>query len=200
MKTNKKNLKIKLLFKEETKQHSLIRYFLLILFLLAYLIYTSYKFGSGNGLLITALTWSFFVFCTPIADAGFILALPIRLLIGVRMVYTQIFSYLLAFLINIITLIYTPTIYNKTLLLNLYHQILTKAFPYWGIIILSFVGTFFSIYFGDELIDVTAHKERTKYHRHINKYKFIVFVFTMVATIIFYNFLLHKLNINIPLL
>ena len=68
---------IKAFLKEETKKHSLIRYILLILVLTAYFLFVSYKFGAVNGLLVTILSWSFFVFCTPLADVGFILDFPV---------------------------------------------------------------------------------------------------------------------------
>ena len=173
---------------------------LLFLFLLAYLFYTIHKFGLENGLWTTGLTWSFFVFCTPIADAGFILAFPVRLLIGVRMMYTQIASFFIALAITLPAIFARPVIFQKTLMLELYYRILTDPIPYWTIIILSLIGTIFSIYFGDELVDVSTHAERAKYHKHINKYKIIISLFIFFATLGVYNFLLHQTGIKIPLL
>ena len=183
--------------KTETRKSALVKFFLLVLILSAYFLYVQHRFGGRQGILVTILTWTFFVFCTPIADAGFVLAFPIRLLIGVKMVYTQIFAYFLAFFINIFTLLLMPATYNKTLLLKLFRQILTTPWPYWVIIFLSFVGTFASIYFGDELMDVNYHKERKKYHRHSGKYKLLVFIFIIIFTITLYNFLLRQMHLNI---
>ncbi len=186
-------------FQEETKKHVLIRYLSLLFIVGLYFSYALYKFGAQQGIIITVLTWSFFVFCTPIADAGFLLAFPLRLLLGIRMMKVQIYSYIFAFFFNLYFIFYQPQIYNKTLILKLFHQILVTPFPYWIIILLSFSGTFFSILFGDELMDMTHHFECLKQHRHITKYKVIVFAFIIFATIILYNFLLEKIGIKIPL-
>lgn len=148
---------------------------------------------------MTILTWSFFVFCTPIADAGFILAFPVRLLAGIRMLYTQIASYIIAFFIVMLTLAYSSEIYQTTLILKLFNTILLNPYPYWIIMLLSLAGTLFSIYFGDELIDVARHKDRKKYHRHLNKYKIILTLFIIAATVTIYYFLLNQMGINIPL-
>ena len=159
--------------KEETKRHSLLRYIILVFFIVVYFLYESRKLGTTNGFLVTILTWSFFIFCTPVADAGFILAFPIRLLIKVRMIYTQIVSFGIALVIVLLTLAYQPAIYNTSLILKLFYTILLNPYPYWLIIILSLVGTIFSIYFGDELMDVSHHQERRKYHRHLDKYRIV---------------------------
>ncbi len=184
---------------QETKKHSLIRYILLLIFIIVYIYYTVNKFGVNNGILVSALTWSFFVFCTPIADAGFLLAFPIRLLIGVRMLYTQLFSFFLALIITLGAVFYNQAIFQTTLILKLYYQILHNPYPYWIIIILSLVGTFFSIYFGDELIDVNDHHQRRLYHRHKNKHNIIVSASIFVLTVIIYDFLLHHIGVVIPL-
>jgi len=185
---------------KETKKHNLLHYFLLFLFLLSYLAYTIYKFGFSNGLWATGLSWSFFVFCTPIADAGFILAFPVRILIGVKMLYTQIFSFFIALSITLLALFLYPLIFQETLLLQLYYKILLTPNPYWIIIILSLLGTVFSIYFGDELIDVSTHSQRKKYHKHINKYKVLIFLFLFFAILGLYEFLLQQVGIKVPLL
>ncbi len=186
-------------FGGETRKHSLLRYITLLLFIVAYFVYESRKLGAGNGFLVTVLTWSFFVFCTPIADAGFILAFPVRLLAGIRMLYTQLASYVVALVIVILTLLYSPGIYGATLILRLFNKILLNPFPYWIILVLSLAGTLFSIYFGDELMDVARHRDRKKYHKHLNKYKIIVTLFIIAATITIYYFLLNEMGIKIPL-
>ncbi len=177
-----------------------MRLFGFLVFIVVYFFYVSLKFGAGNGFLITLLTWSFFVLCTPIADAGFILALPARLFFGLRMIYTQIIVYFIAIGINLFSLAHLNYLYNNTLVLKLFRQILTTSWPDWLIIFLSLIGTFLSIYFGDELLDVSKHSQRHKYHKHMNKYHLIVIAFIVILTIIVYNFLLKQIGINIPLI
>ncbi|MCB9808964.1 hypothetical protein H6776_01045 [Candidatus Nomurabacteria bacterium] len=185
--------------KHETKKETLLKFIFLVILILFYLAYMSLKFGVKDGFFVTLLTWSFFVFSTPIADAGFILAFPIRLLFKIKMMYTQLVSFLLALLLNLYAFFFTPEIYNKTVILKLFHQILSQPFPFWGIILLSIIGTLFSIYFGDELIDVVKHSERKEYHKHRLIYKIIVTLFIFGVTLILYTWLLQGLDISIPL-
>ncbi len=196
---SKEKLKLSEFLSHKTKKSSLIRFIGLIIIILSYLIFMSAKFGTETGIFATILTWSFFVFCTPIADAGFLLAFPVRIVTGIRMIYTQLFSYVLAIGINIYAFFHVSSIYDKTIILRLFHSILSKPYPFWGIIIISLVGTLLSIYFGDEMIDVSTHDQRKKYKKHLKKYKIIVFVFLIIFTIVLYNFLLKKLGVVIPL-
>lgn len=183
----------------ETKKSSLLKFVGLAIIVAAYFIFISIKLGTENGIFVTILTWTFFIFCTPIADAGFLLAFPVRILTGIRMMYTQLFAFVLAFGIDMYSFFYTPYAYKSTIILSLFYHILSQPFPFWGIIILSLIGTLFSIYFGDEMVDVSSHKQRKKYHKHFNKYKVILLIFLITVTITLYDFLLKKLGIHIPL-
>ncbi len=184
-------------FREETRRHSLLKYLFALILLAGYYFYVSYKFGSHNGALITMLTWSFFVFSTPIADAGFLFDFPFRLITHIRMIYSEITVWIFATAMNIYFLTSTPELYERTELLRIFKNILIHPYPYWGIIILSMMGTFLSIYFGDELIDVTEHKYRKKYLKHRNKYKIISAIFIIAAIIVLYDILLNRLGVNI---
>ena len=72
------------------------KFFLLIALFAIYFLYLIYEYGIQDGGLVTLLTWSFFVLCTPIADAGFLLDFPIRLLYKIKMIYTEIIVWILA--------------------------------------------------------------------------------------------------------
>ena len=185
--------------KHETKKHSLLRFFALLLVIVVYFIYVSIKLGTKTGLFVTALTWTFFIWCTPIADAGFLVAFPTRILVGVRMMYTQIAAFFVALFIDLFAFLAHPEVFNKTIILKLFYQIITHPFPLWGIIILSLFGTILSIYFGDELIDVAKHKERQKYHKHNKKLRLVLTIFLVAAIIILYKFLLGFVGLKIPL-
>ena len=76
----------------ETKRHSFIKFIGLVIIIALYFFFISVKLGTKDGIMVTILTWSFFVLSTPVADAGFLLAFPIRMFAGVRMIYTQIFA------------------------------------------------------------------------------------------------------------
>lgn len=198
-KNNSKKHIIAGLLNHETQRGSLIRFIILVLIVLVYLVFVTRRFGAGNGFFIALLTWSFFVFCTPIADAGFLVGFPTRLLFKVRMLHSQIGVWLVALLLNLYTFFFRPDLYQNTLILKLFHHILEQPIPYWSIILISGIGTFLSIYFGDELMDVTSHKNREKYHRHWNKYQIILLIFLFVFIVILYDFLLNKMGVNIHL-
>lgn len=182
----------------ETKKASVVKFVILIVILLIYFGIVSLKYGLNNGIITTILTWSFFVFCTPIADAGFIVGFPVRFLFNVKMLYSEIAVTIVATAITFLALIYSPASFSITGILLLYKYILFHPL-YWLIIILSTAGTFLSIYFGDELIDVVKHEDRKKYKKHKNKHTIIITLFLFVFTFLFYLYIIQNLNVNISL-
>jgi len=179
--------------KHPTKKKVLQKFLLVFLVLILYFIFMSYKYGLGNGFLVTLVTWSFFVFCTPIADAGFLLDFPIRLITKIKMIYSEIIVWIIAFSLNLYAFNFNENIYKKTEILKLFKHILINPWPFWIIIFLSGLGTFLSLYFGDELIDVTKHEHRKKYKAHKNKY-FFIFTLTIIVLIIFFYIYLLDLT------
>ena len=184
-------------FIHETKKSVVIRFLLLFAIVAFYFFVVSMKYGIGQGVYMTLLTWSFFVFCTPIADAGFLLDFPVRLITKIRMIYSEICVWIVAFSLNFYSLMFNPGVYEKTLLLRVFRYILLHPFPYWAIIAISAVGTFFSVYFGDELIDVAKHAHRKKYHKHRKWHKLTIILFIILVAALIYKHLLTELGINI---
>ena len=189
---------IKFHAKHETHRETLLKFITLTLILIAYFIYMSWKYDASTGLAVALLTWSFFVLCTPIADGGFILAFPIRLLFGIRMSVTQIVLWFVAIGLNIFMLVSASNAYDLTFPTRLLKHILTVPYPYWSILILSAAGTLLSIYFGDEMMDVTSHKDRVKHHRHGLKYRTVLVLGLGILTVAAYYYLLNSLNIVLP--
>jgi hypothetical protein len=184
--------------KEKThpRKQVLYKFLLLCILLLAYFSYLTFRYDVVTGGIASALTWSFFVLCTPIADAGFLLDFPLRLLFGIRMLISEIAVWVLAIAINVVALIYFAEYYETTKLTVLLHAILTIPYPYWSVILLSGTGTFLSIQFADELMDVIRHKDREFFHRHGFKHEMIVITFFVVVLIGYYN-LIASLGIEI---
>ena len=194
-----KRIKISHFRKHETKQHILFK-FLGVLFIFAgYLGFIVYKYGLENGIMITALTWSFFVLCTPIADAGFLIDFPLRLITRIKMLYSEIIVWLIAISLNLYAFFQKPEHYEKTELLKLFKHILDEPIPFWTIIIISLIGTFLSIFFGDELFDTASHSERKIHAKHKHNHNFIIMIFVLGITLVLYDFLLKKLGVNLPL-
>jgi H+/Cl- antiporter ClcA len=183
--------------KHETKRNVLKRFLIVLSILIVYLFVSIWYYGLENGIVVSFLTWSLFVLCTPIADAGFLLDFPIRLFTKIKMIYSEVFVWIITITLNIITITIYPSIYEKTIILQIFKTILLNPLPYWGIIILSAIGTFLSIYFGDELLDVITHKQRKKYHKHKKKHWTIIILFIITITIFLYFYLINQLGIKI---
>ncbi|MFZ7092287.1 hypothetical protein [Primorskyibacter sp. 2E233] len=163
------------------------KFALLCALLVGYFIYLWWRFDAATGAVTAALTWSFFVLCTPIADAGFLLDFPLRLLFGVRMVLSEMVVWVLAGTINLSVLLMAPQFYDTTVLTRLFHQILTHPMPYWAIILLSGAGTFLSVRFGDELMDVLHHRDRNFFHSHQFKLELIMLAFFAAIVVAYYE-------------
>lgn len=173
-----------------------IKFLLLCLILFSYFFYLSYEYNLLTGGITSLLTWSFFVLCTPVADAGFLLDFPLRLLFGIRMVVSEIVVWAIAILINTVAFFYFRDFYQTTTITQLMEAILTTPFPYWFVILLSAVGTFLSIRFGDELMDVIHHKDRNFFHSHHFKHEVIVFIFFLIVIFGYYE-LISSLGLNL---
>ncbi len=185
--------------KEIHPKNQVLHKFLLLCALMgSYFIYLSFKYGLMTGGIAVALTWSFFVLCTPIADAGFLLDFPLRLLFGIRMILSEIAVWAIAIILNILALLYFAEFYQTTKLTMLLHAIITNPYPYWSVILLSGMGTFLSIRFGDELMDVIHHKDRKFFHQHGFKHEIIILIFFVVAFIGYYK-LIATLGIDTTL-
>lgn len=171
------------------------KFLLLCVLLISYFAYLSYEFNLLTGGIAAILTWSFFVLCTPIADAGFLLDFPLRLLFGIRMFMSEIAVWGIAITINIISLIYFSDYYQTTKLTKVFYVILTNPYPYWSVILLSGAGTFLSIRFGDELMDVVHHKDRAYFHKHGYKHEILILIFFVVVFFGYYE-VIASLGVN----
>ena len=163
------------------------KFIILCLVLSSYFLYLIYQYDLLTGGVASLITWSFFVLCTPVADAGFLLDFPIRVLFGIRMILSEIVVWAIAILINIASLIFFNEIYETTVLTQAMKAILVNPIPYWSVILLSGIGTFLSIRFGDELMDVLHHKDRLFYLRHHFKYEIILFIFFILVLFGYYE-------------
>jgi hypothetical protein len=172
------------------------KFVLLCMLLVSYFSYLSFEYDLRTGGIASALTWSFFVLCTPIADAGFLLDFPLRLIFGIRMMVSEIAVWVLAITINMVALFYFSEYYETTKLTMLLHAILTTPYPYWAVILLSGTGTFLSIRFADELMDVFHHRDRDFFHQHAFKHEILIIIFFVVVLIGYYE-LIASLGLDI---
>lgn len=159
----------------------MLKFIALLALAVGYFLYLGLTYDFKTGAVAVALTWSFFVLCTPVADAGFLLDFPLRLLFGIRMVVSELAVWALAIVINLGALALAPQYYETTVLTRVFEQILLTPWPYWGVIGLSAIGTFLSVRFGDELMDVVHHRDRSFFHSHQFKHELVLLVFFCVV-------------------
>lgn len=165
----------------------MLKFLLLVALLVGYFLYLSLKYDVATGGIAAALTWSFFVLCTPVADAGFLLDFPLRVLFGIRMVVSEVVVWAIAIGINVGVLTLNPGGYETTLVTRILNEILTTPWPYWGVIALSGIGTFLSVRFGDELMDILHHRDRDFFHSHHFKYELVLVAFFVVVLFGYYR-------------
>ncbi|MFT7244206.1 MAG: hypothetical protein ACI82A_001556 [Candidatus Azotimanducaceae bacterium] len=173
--------------KTPPKKQLVYKFLLLCLLMVSYFLYLSFKYDVMTGGIAAALTWSFFVLCTPIADAGFLLDFPLRLIFGVRMLISETVVWALAISINGFSVVYFSEYYETTILTRLLFEILTMPYPYWSVIFLSGLGTFLSIQIADELMDVIHHRDRDFFHSHGFKHEIIMIVFFIMVLVGYYE-------------
>ena len=180
-----------------THRHIWIKFLAVFFIFFAYFVFVSVKYGVSQGFLVSWVTWSFFVLCTPIADAGFLIDFPLRLFLKIRMIISEVFVWGLAISLNVATLVVYPEVYSKTSILKLFRHILENPWLLLSIVILSATGTFLSIKFGDELVDVINHKDRLFKQKHNKKHNLLLAVFVFAIILVLYDFLLKNIGIDI---
>ena len=191
-------LRIRHILEHAPKREGFLKFLLLLAVFAAYSGYVVWEYGLAAGGLVAALTWSFFVLCTPVADAGFLLDFPVRLITGMRMFICEIIVWLAALGISLATLYLSPDIYERTFLTSLFHKILTTPWPYWSIVVLSTIGTFLSVRLADEMMDVITHREREHHHRHGFKVQLVAMAGFVLLVVWAYYHLLETLGVHIP--
>jgi hypothetical protein len=169
------------------KNQLLYKFLFLCILMVGYFSYLTVRYDVTTGAVASALTWSFFVLCTPIADAGFLLDFPLRLLFGIRMLISEMVVWAIAITINVVSLLYFVEFYQSTKLTMLLHAILTMPYPYWGMILLSGAGTFLSIRFADEIMDIAHHRDREFFHRHSFKHEIVLIIFFVLILTGYYE-------------
>lgn len=177
------------------KHNGLFRFLALLGVLAAYFGFLSWKYDLVTGGVVSGLTWSFFVLCTPIADAGFLLDFPVRLITGMKMIFSEMMVWTAAISINAATLNFAPDYYQNSVLTQLLHRIITTPWPYWGVVLLCALGTYISVWLGDDVMDHSKHKDGAGKKKTYLKWSLIALLFG--AIFVAYYFVLKSLDIDI---
>jgi hypothetical protein len=175
---------------------SIIKFLLILSVLVGYFLFLSWKYDIVTGGIVSALTWSFFVLCTPVADAGILLDFPFRLITGLKMVYSELMVWLLALSINVYTFFFHESYYDKTVITHVFYKILSNPWPYWGLIALCAVGTFLSVWFGDQVMDHVRRKSKSKGHLKARLVKAGMIILLYGTILVIYYNLIKTLGID----
>lgn len=177
--------------------HGSGKFLLLLLIIAAYATFVSVKFGIQDGLSVTLLTWAFFVTCTPIADAGFLVDFPVRIAIGLKMLWSEVVVWVLAAIIIVSNLVLNPVIFENTLALNVLYTVVTNPWPLWLIVVVSAAGTFLSIHIGDQIFSMVAARYHKTHIARLQVKRFVIEATVFVVVIALYAWLLHATGIAI---
>lgn len=175
---------------------SIIKFLLILSVLFGYFLFLSWKYDMATGGVVSALTWSFFVLCTPIADAGILLDFPFRLITGMKMVFSELIVWVLAISINIYAFFFADSYYDKTVVTHIFHKVLSNPWPYWGLIALCAVGTFLSVWFGDQVMDHVRSKSKSKGHLKARLAKAGMIILLYGTILVIYYDLIKTLGID----
>jgi hypothetical protein len=197
MKRVLRNIKEVKPLKHSTHRHAWVKFIMVLTVFVAYFVFVSFRYGVGEGFLVGWLTWSFFVMCTPIADAGLLIDFPLRLIAKIRMFISELFAWLVAISLNLVFYSVYPEIYNETAVLRIFKHILDNPLLVFSIVGLSAIGTFLSVKFGDELVDVIEHKDRIFKQKHDWKHNLLITAFLFILVLVVYDFLLKNSGIDI---
>ena len=125
-----------------TKFH--LFYFLCCLSLFSLLfIFCISSYGIRLGTHLVLLMWSMYILCIPGSHGQLLFGLSIHSLKQTKF-YTEPFMWSMAILFNIITYSATPHVYLKTIPTKLLYRIISTPNPYWIIVFISTVGTFYN--------------------------------------------------------
>jgi len=111
------------------------------------------------------------------------------------MLILEIAIWCFTIIINLLSLNYFSEYYGTTELTKVFHLILIIPYPYWGIVLLSAIGTFLSIHFGDEMIDIVHHDWKTLFRKPSYRHKLIIMVVIFAIIIIGYYELITSLGL-----
>lgn len=200
MRTPKKKTKKPVKKKRRVKDAKIRRFFMVLGTLLIFALFILNKHGIEQGLGITAIIWSFFVLCTPIATADLLLDVPLRLLTKGRMIYSHAVVWIVAIGINIVALYIAPDVYDANSLLMIMRHILLNPIPYWALIVLCAISTFLSVQAADEVVDKVEEDMKIRRHKHHSTLHYIILGSLIAGALIIYDILLNEIGVQVDIL
>ena len=155
-----------------------------LLFTIIFL-YFSLSFGFKFGIFNTILIWCLFVVATPIPEAGLLVSVPLKRILGINLDITQWFVSMFAMCF----LFYAYYNFKKCLSKTTHGNILLRIihFGFFGIFISSILGSVTMAYLINEYVDGILYKKDLNYSTNV----FIFILFCL--SVIYYFYILAKL-------
>ena len=119
---------------------------LLIFSFLTFMFWMDYDYKSS--IQIVALCWSLYILCFPANHGAIFLGVPFELITNIPLYYPELIMWPAAILLNIYTYFTNPQIYFASLPTHLLFRIITTPWPYWMIIFICSLGTFYKFFVG----------------------------------------------------
>ena len=120
--------------------------------ILLYFCYVAWTEGIALGFTVVILTWCFFVFGTPVADAGALVDFPVRIITNNPFYRTEWIVFGVAATIIGVFLWASPKSYEATFLTRLLYKMATRPLSLYGmIVVLSIIGTLVSAYLENDV-------------------------------------------------
>jgi len=120
------------------------------------------KYGVTTGLYIALLIWSLYILSIPAAHGMIIFGTPIHLFRH-KPFFTQPFVWVGAFILNAITVIFSPTIYVLTIPTHLLLCMIETP-SCWLVFIFSALGTMYPVLIGNEKFYANKYLHTLIYH------------------------------------
>jgi hypothetical protein len=147
-------------FQNASKTSGFNKFVSVLIIVILYAAYVMHKYGLSNGVEITLLTWCFFVFGTPVADAGGLVAFPVRVFTNNPMYNTQLWVYLVATVITGYYAVFHKDKFAFTVVGRILYKMVTQPLSLYGVIIVvSLVGTLISAYLEDSVYSYLVYRE-----------------------------------------
>lgn len=157
----------------------------LALFFSFYSVYEISRHGLAQGIHLVLLAWSLYVLCVPAAHGRVLIGLPVKVFLK-KMFFPEPYIWVACAILNIVTMIFNPSLYLKTLPTYLLYRILTVP-SYWIILVIGAIGAWYRFICG-----VKRYTERERMHtiiRHLILIAglFILFYLTNYDVIVMIN-------------
>lgn len=131
---------------KRTTLYHLAKFIIALLFTTLFIIRYTVHYGFLAALVLTLLTWTFFMLCTPLNKGGMLVAPILYFTTHHRFQYTELAVWLAAIAMNALAIFSYPMLYTATTITSLLYYILTHPWPCWVIVALSLCATLYNIF------------------------------------------------------